>query len=61
MEIEQLRPYLTDSGELIIPTDVPEKYKWWAGGQSIKETLAELNASDEVVHRYVDQKIGLKS
>ncbi len=61
METEQLGPYLNDSGELIIPTDVAEKYKWWAGGQSIKETLAELNAADEVVHRYVDHKRGLKS
>ncbi len=61
VEIEQLRPYLTDSGELIIPTDVPEKYKWWAGGQSVAKTLEELEAPKEVVDRYIDQKKGLKS
>jgi hypothetical protein len=55
------KPYLTETGELIIPSDTPAEYKWWDGGQSVKETLEELNASEEVVHRYVDQKKGLKS
>ncbi len=27
--------------------------RWWAGGQSIAETLAELNAPPEVWRRYV--------
>ena len=61
METEQLRPYLTDNGELIIPTDVPEKYKWWTGGQTAAKTLEELEAPKEIVDRYIDQKKGLKS
>ncbi len=55
------KPYLTETGELIIPSDTPVEYKWWVGGQSVKETLEELNAPEEVVHRYIDQKKGLKS
>ena len=54
-------PYLTETGELIIPSDAPAKYKWWDGGQSIKETLEELKAPEDVVHRYIAQKSGLKS
>ena len=55
------KPYLTETGELIIPSGAPVEYKWWDGGQSVKETLEELNAPEEVVHRYIDQKKGLKS
>ena len=53
------KPYLTETGELIISSDAPVEYKWWDGGQSVKETLEELNAPEEVVHRYIDQKKGL--
>ena len=54
-------PYLTDTGELIIPSDAPIEYRWWNGGQSVKKTLEELNAPEEVMDRYIDQKKGLKS
>jgi len=50
------KPYLTETGELIIPSDAPVEYKWWDGGQSVKETLEELKAPEEVVHRYINQK-----
>lgn len=46
------RPYLTAQGELRIPFTADEKYFWWQGGQSIAETLVELNAPDEVIRRY---------
>ncbi len=55
------KPYLTETGELIRPSGAPVEYKWWDAGQSIQETLEELNAPEEVVHRYIDQKKGLKS
>ncbi len=55
------KPYLTETGELIILSDVPVEYKWWDGGQSVKESLEELNAAEEVVHRYINQNEGLKS
>jgi hypothetical protein len=41
VEREKL-PYLTPSGDLVIPFDSPERYHWWKRGQSVKETLAEL-------------------
>lgn len=47
------RPYINDRGELIISSITDRKYHWWNGGQSIAETLQELNASSEVWRRYV--------
>ncbi|SRR6266496_52571 len=35
-------PYLDATGELRIPFNCPKKYRWWQGGQTISETLAEL-------------------
>ena len=48
-----MTPYLKDNCELIIPLDCQEKYRWWAGGQSIFETLIELNAPDNVFEKYI--------
>ena len=47
------RPYINDRGELIIPVNSDPRYHWWAGGQSIAKTLAELDAPPEVWRRYV--------
>ncbi len=55
------KPQLTETGELIIPSDSPVEYRWCFGGQSVKETLEELKAPEDVVNRYIDQKKGLKS
>lgn len=52
--VRSARPHLTATGELIIPFDCDPKYHWWKpGGQSLAETLAELNAPPEVWRRYV--------
>ena len=48
------QPYIKKNGELVIPFDCDAKYKWWAGGQSVRETLTELNASPEVLCKYID-------
>jgi hypothetical protein len=46
-------PYIED-GVLRIPFDSDPKYHWWKGcGQSILETLRELQAPEEVVRKYV--------
>lgn len=37
-------PFLTPDGTLSIPFDSPERFHWWKGGQSVKETLAEVRA-----------------
>jgi hypothetical protein len=47
------RPYLTDTGELRIPFTADRRYHWWNGGQSLAETLSELNAPPDVWRRYV--------
>ncbi len=61
MESTEQIPYLTENGELIISSDAPSKYKWWAGGQSVKETLEELEASEDVMKRYISQMGGLRA
>jgi hypothetical protein len=46
-------PYLTPNGELRIPRDAPQRYKWWAGGeQSIWQTLAEIDAPLKTWRQY---------
>lgn len=35
-------PYLDNRGRLVIPFDCPLKYRYWAGGQSVKTTLKEI-------------------
>ena len=40
------KPYLDDGGELQIPFDCEQRYHWWSGGQSVKETLEELMNTD---------------
>ena len=45
-------PYLTPAGVLVIPFESELKYRWWAGGQSIIETLFEIGAPASVVARY---------
>ncbi|MGE0821765.1 MAG: hypothetical protein AB7G75_34075 [Candidatus Binatia bacterium] len=46
-------PHINTRGELIIPSNCDSRYRWWAGGQSVAQTLAELNAPAEVWRRYV--------
>lgn len=50
-------PYIhTGSGgyELRIPSDCDPKYKYWAGGQALVETLAELKAPKELWQAHID-------
>ena len=35
-------PSLDQRGRLVIPFDCPPKYRYWAGGQTVQETLREL-------------------
>lgn len=50
-------PYLKDGNELVIPFTAPKKYRWWQGGQRVKETLDELGASIEVIEKYCDMRL----
>lgn len=51
-ELKQKVPYLNDADVLVIPMGCEPKYRWWAGGQSIDETLRELKVGREVWKRY---------
>lgn len=37
------KPYLDQSGDVVIPFRSDSRYQWWAGGQSIQKTEEELN------------------
>lgn len=38
-------PHFTPGGTLVIPFDCPERFHWWKpGGQSVKETTAEVRS-----------------
>jgi hypothetical protein len=52
---EELMPYIKNGSELIIPSNCPEKYKWWKDGQSVFETLLELDAPDPLFEKYVTE------
>lgn len=46
-------PYLKEGGELVIPVTAPGKYRYWLpGGQSLKATLEEIGAPEEIIRRY---------
>ena len=49
----QKMPHINEHGVLVIPFNCNKKYHWWAGGQTILETLQELKASPEVIAMYV--------
>ena len=48
----QKMPYINEQGVLVIPFDSEPKYHWWAGGQTILETLRELRAPNEMIAKY---------
>ncbi len=49
---EAYQPYINEQDVLIIPFDSEPRFHWWAGGQTIIETLRELDASPEVIVMY---------
>lgn len=53
IQLLQPKPFLKEDCELVIPLTAPDKYRWWAGGQSIFDTLLELDAPDSVIEHYI--------
>jgi len=49
------KPYIQDGSELVVPANTSDKYRWWAGGQSIFETLLELNAPDGLIDKHIGE------
>jgi hypothetical protein len=35
-------PYVDNRGRLVIPFDCPPRFRYWQGGQSLRDTLKEL-------------------
>src|SRR5574340_689301 len=48
---EQINPYITDFGVLVIPFNSPKKYYYWNGGQSVCDTLKEVGRCD-LIEKY---------
>ncbi len=47
------RPYLSEDGELVVPADCAEEYRWWTkDGRKLTEILTELKVSKTVWQRY---------
>lgn len=46
------RPYLDQSGELVIPVNAPARYRWWQGGQPPSDTLRELFEERAAIMEY---------
>lgn len=44
IEAELPRPYFHRGADLVIPFNSPKRYHWWAGGQSVKETMEEITS-----------------
>lgn len=47
----QIKPYVTESGILVVPFNSDKKYYYWDGGQSTCETLKELGRCD-LIEKY---------
>jgi len=43
---EQVEPFVTDFGVLVIPFNSDKKYHYWNGGQGVCDTLKELGRCD---------------
>jgi len=43
---DEVLPYVTDFGVLVIPFNSPERYHWWKGGMSPCDILRELGRCD---------------
>lgn len=51
----QPKPYIKNGSELIIPSECHPKYRWWDNGQSIFQTLLELDAPDTLIEQHVGE------
>jgi hypothetical protein len=45
IEADLPKPYFHRCGDLVIPFNSPKRYHWWAGGQSVSETIKEIRGS----------------
>jgi predicted amidohydrolase YtcJ len=48
-------PYIDSSGAIVIPSNADPKYHYWNGGQSLADTLRELNAPENVWRNHTEK------
>jgi hypothetical protein len=49
-------PYIDNTGTIIIPFDADAKYYYWNGGQSLSDTLMELNVPENIWRKHTERK-----
>lgn len=48
------KPFISEAGELIFPPETHPRYRYWdPDGQSIFQTLKDLDAPQSIIDRYV--------
>ena len=35
-------PFLDGQGALVLPINAPKRFRWWQGGQSVKQTMRDI-------------------
>jgi TubC N-terminal docking domain len=55
IQLIQPKPYIKNGSELIIPSGCHPKYRWWDNGQSVFETLLELDAPDSMIENHIGE------
>ncbi len=49
-----VKPYFNANGDLVIEQDTDDLFKWWKpDGQSLAQTLADLDANSKTIRRYL--------
>lgn len=53
---DEKTPYIDNEGDIIIPFHSDAKYQYWNKGQSLADTLQELNVNEAVWKKHVLKK-----
>ena len=54
LSAERPKPFIDGNGTLHTPLASDPRYHWWNGGQTVEQTLLELDAPPDVMRRYVE-------
>jgi hypothetical protein len=48
-------PYIDDSGNIVVPFNADPKYHFWNGGQSLADTLMEINVTENIWSKHIEK------
>jgi hypothetical protein len=48
-------PYIDDSGNIVVPFNANPKYHFWNGGQSLADTLLEINVTENIWSKHTEK------